>query len=716
MEKKISFFRISTKLEGLIVKFIDKKFCTSDSKYPVSICNTCRNTLNEHNKKKTQRPLPKIPNYADIYLHKQTRNNNSECNCYVCRTARKYGHKKIETGKGHVRDIEIKIDKSNGLYASSDCSHNVSLQGKKTATNNKIAICKTCFSEIKQGKKHLCYQKRATYNNLMSLVDTAPESVQENIAQTVIKRKANSTFSNCIQNGRKDINIKLKNLGNKELKVMVKPVEKKDVVFPVERLDMYQSSTGTSANGMRKLTNFLRSHVGRNCIEKGYKEHIPEKSSTLEEIYKHGEFQFDTEKSKKEKRPVVWADAQELVNKVITERHLVGNYCVKVMADGGQGFLKICLSIFPESIFTDENENSDEPEKKRTRYSDGGSVSKDLKLTSVYKTILLCIVPSVLETYDNLQILFNLTNINNISFKFVSDLKLLLTVNGQQTASSMFPCPYCFVSLKDLQYKSNDAVLNSENDSTTDVHDGDSTELKTYGHLKKDFEKYKLAGKRKIKARMCHSTVNPSLIKESDEIYILEKCIVPELHLMQGFVNHLFWDGLVKLVGREKALIWPKKLNVVSKNYQGDIFEGNACRKLLKEADKLNDSEITCNQLQIQPYISVFKAMNKVVDSCFSTRKVSENLDLHLEMLKKCFYAVPHVSETLKIHILLNHIQECVKFIDNEGLGIWSEQAGESIHHEFNKYWMKYKINSIESKNYLLRLKKAVVECSSRHI
>lgn len=61
----------------------------------------------------------------------------------------------------------------------------------------------------------------------MSLIDTAPESVQENIAQTEIKRKANSTFSNCIQNGRKDINIKLKNVDNKELKVVVKPVGKK---------------------------------------------------------------------------------------------------------------------------------------------------------------------------------------------------------------------------------------------------------------------------------------------------------------------------------------------------------------------------------------------------------------------------------------------------------------------------------------------------------
>ena len=38
-----------------------------------------------------------------------------------------------------------------------------------------------------------------------------------------------------------------------------------------------------------------------------------------------------------------------------------------------------------------------------------------------------------------------------------------------------------------------------------------------------------------------------------------------------------------KVVGREKALIGPKKLKVIPKNYQGEMFEGNTCRKLLKK-------------------------------------------------------------------------------------------------------------------------------------
>ena len=74
--------------------------------------------------------------------------------------------------------------------------------------------------------------------------------------------------------------------------------------------------------------------------------------------------------------------------------------------------------------------------------------------------------------------------------------------------------------------------------------------------------------------------------------YVLQKCVIPELHGLQGFVNHLFWKGLVPLLGKEKALMWPKKLNLFSKNYHGDAFERNACRKLLKNADMLEDRDI----------------------------------------------------------------------------------------------------------------------------
>lgn len=89
-------------------------------------------------------------------------------------------------------------------------------------------------------------------------------------------------------------------------------------------------------------------------------------------------------------------------------------------------------------------------QKKRRLYSEGGSVGEKPKVTSVHRLIMLCIVPSIQETYDNVKLLFELTNTNDTSCKFVSDFKLLLIVNGQQTATVSCPCPFCCVTLSEL--------------------------------------------------------------------------------------------------------------------------------------------------------------------------------------------------------------------------------------------------------------------------
>lgn len=57
-------------------------------------------------------------------------------------------------------------------------------------------------------------------------------------------------------------------------------------------------------------------------------------------------------------------------------------------------------------------------------------------------------------------------------------------------------------------------------------------------------------------------------------------------------MNRLFWNGLVPTLTEVIALLWPKKLHLISKNYHGKVFEGNAGRRLLKEANKLQDPDM----------------------------------------------------------------------------------------------------------------------------
>ena len=137
----------------------------------------------------------------------------------------------------------------------------------------------------------------------------------------------------------------------KSLEIAVKPEEKK-VFFDEKKLDNYQVNVDESLNGMKKLTNFIRSSASRDSVPPNYYEHMHKKGNILKPLYKNGVYKFDVEKQdKKEDRPVVWADVESLVDKVVKERQLIGNYQIKLMADGGQNFFKISMSIIPESYF-----------------------------------------------------------------------------------------------------------------------------------------------------------------------------------------------------------------------------------------------------------------------------------------------------------------------------------------------------------------------------
>ena len=89
---------------------------------------------------------------------------------------------------------------------------------------------------------------------------------------------------------------------------------------------------------------------------------------------------------------------------------------------------------------------------------------------------------------------------------------------------------------------------------------------------------------------------------------------------------------------------------VIANNYRGEIFEGSACRKLIENSDRLLDPESYNDPFLVMPYVVVLRNYNKAVHDCFSTAKISPDTK---------------------------------RDIDPRGFGLWSEQAGESIHQEF---------------------------------
>ena len=79
-------------------------------------------------------------------------------------------------------------------------------------------------------------------------------------------------------------------------------------------------------------------------------------------------------------------------------------------------------------------------------------------------------------------------------------------------------------------------------------------------------------------------------------------------------------------------------------------------------------------------------------------------------------YETTELRLALKVHVLLEHSTDCLKFLGNAGLGLYSEQAGEAIHSEFLKFWKKYKVKFLSALCYPKRLKRATVESSFLHL
>ena len=72
------------------------------------------------------------------------------------------------------------------------------------------------------------------------------------------------------------------------------------------------------------------------------------------------------------------------------------------------------------------------------------------KLMGPKHGLILAIVANVPESYHNIKILINLTNINEIEFMPSQDLKLTNIIIGITSHSSKYPCPYgeCYKDYK----------------------------------------------------------------------------------------------------------------------------------------------------------------------------------------------------------------------------------------------------------------------------
>ena len=180
----------------------------------------------------------------------------------------------------------------------------------------------------------------------------------------------------------------------------------------------------------------------------------------------------------------------------------------------------------------------------------------------------------------------------------------------------------------------------------------------------------------------------------------------PELHLLLGVVNYLY-----NAIEKEWAGVscWAELCNIQHQAYHGGSFDGNSCRKLLKNVDKLRS---IC-PIQILKFVKALYDFEKVVTSCFGADLHFPSFMGYLDDFKKS-YTDLQIPVTPKVHCVFFHVKEfCLKH--QKPLGRYSEQSLEAVHNDFKSTWEKYKVSE-EHPHFGTALLRAVHEYNSKHV
>lgn len=352
------------------------------------------------------------------------------------------------------------------------------------------------------------------------------------------------------------------------------------------------------------------------------------------------------------------------------ERGNIKDALVKIGIDGGQGSLKVCLSVV-------DLQNSE-----------------TLK-NSVKDVFIVFIGMKVQENRANLRTIWTLLKLDEIDCIFCGDLKIANLLCGIKSHSCKYPCCWCLATIYDK------------------LHYEKTAELRTVGGLIQCYknehdinlnlnvlnDSYEIQNKTDT-----YSVVGVPVFNRPHNETVLSIIAPSVLHYLLGVGNF----GLVKLEENYPIVTkrWLKACGLSRNATCGHALNGNSCRSLLKKTHLLKYISSEVNE-----FVNFFEAFDKVVTGCFGN-SLDPNYLLYLEHLEKEFNNLGY-TETPKLHAMFSHIPHFLAD-KTQGLGVWSEQAFEGVHWDFNEHWKNYKreVNHPELRDKFTR---AVITYNAKH-
>ena len=133
---------------------------------------------------------------------------------------------------------------------------------------------------------------------------------------------------------------------------------------------------------------------------------------------------------------------------------------------------------------------------------------------------------------------------------------------------------------------------------------------------------------------------------------------------------------------------------------------------LLNSLDKLAEHL----PLELHWYIDLFSALKAVVENLFSVRGPPENYEKIIDDFKR-IAKENNVNLTPTIHSINIHVKDFYRLNGTEfGLGLYSEQAGEHVHHDFGLLWESAYKRHEGHTEFGSQLLKAVAKYNANHI
>ena len=582
-----------------------------------------------------------------------------------------------------------------------------------------VLTCSSCKVEVIEGKPHKCNVTKAR-KNLSKLLDEDPVFKEMKAAETIREKAAEASSSSDIQ---------LHTGGGKFMSIPnPKPSTSKalypgDTPVPAEAARQIFTAAGVSNNVGNLIAQGFRELKGRKFFEADLSGQLSALDRCLDDFYTSKDIFIDSsnkdevlnEAGKVLRTLFYCPDVPGLFKHIMKQRGYPCNaeIFVKVGIDKGGRWLKVCANI--------ERKwgpcSSPRYKRRRANFKDGPLANR-FKESGVKKLIPLAFIQDTTESYDNLCQIVQLLDLNSLEYCPAFDMKCGLTFLGLGTAASSYPCPYCNMHKDDFA----DKKLFCE-----------GGELRDFASISKNATAYQEAAKahkgaKKLSAKEFESAEHSSLFA-SDEVdpqsLVVESIPPFPLHLLLGLGNQLYKEieGKLILLGLESLLeLWLKPLGLKQSARHSGQFNGNQMVAVLQNTHRLRKLLKRQHSKVIGPLLDAMDELESVRVACFSTNFLDDNFKKKIHSLARLWLKIG-LSVTPKAHVLFVHVAQFLDFQNQasegpkRGLGYWSEQSSESVHHDFEKHWVNgaYK-REIGHEEYVAKTLKCIATYAAKHV